>query len=69
MITIRFFWIVTVQKWTKISLAIVVCPLRKPNCSNVIDIDNLVIERIKNQCFIFDNHRDKLAKICQTLLQ
>ena len=32
LITIRFFWIITVRDWTKTSLTIAVRPLRTLNC-------------------------------------
>ena len=41
------FRIVTVQDWSKISLADAVCPLGTLNFSRFIDIDNLLVKKSK----------------------
>ena len=47
LITTRFFWIVTVQEWLKTSPANTFCPLGTIDFSNVVDIDNLLVENSK----------------------
>ena len=42
-----FFWTVTVQEWPKTSPANTYCPLGTINFSNVVDIDNLLVENSK----------------------
>ena len=42
-----FFWIVTVQEWPKTSPANIYCPLGAIDFSNVVDIDNLLVENSK----------------------
>ena len=51
----NFFWIVTVEDWTKTSVAIAVRPLRHLFVSNVIDIGNLPVKKFRNNCCVFDN--------------
>ena len=47
LMTIRFFWIVTVQDWHKTSPANADCPLGIFNFWNVIDIDILLVKKSK----------------------
>ena len=47
LITNQFFWIVTVQEWPKTSPANTYCPLGTNDFSNVVDIDNLLVENSK----------------------
>ena len=42
-----FFWIVTVQEWPKTIPANTFCPLGTIDFSNVVDIDNLLVENSK----------------------
>ena len=42
-----FFWIVTVQERLKTSPANTFCPLGTIDFSNVVDIDNLLVENSK----------------------
>ena len=52
----NYFWIVTVQDWSKTSPANAVCPFRTPNFSNVIDIDILLVKKSKiNAAFLIIN--------------
>ena len=55
--TIRnIFWILTVQDWYKTSPANADCPLGIFNFSNVIDIDVLLIKKLKiNAAFLIIN--------------
>ena len=55
------FWIVTVQVWPKTSPAIAYCPLGTIEFSNIVDIDNLLVENSKKFCIIH-NKQVKLAK-------
>ena len=41
------FWIVTVQDWPKTSPTNTNCPLGTIDFSNVVDIDNLLVENSK----------------------
>ena len=47
LITTRIFWIVTVQEWPKTNPANTYCPLGTTDFSNVVDIDNLLVENSK----------------------
>ena len=48
LITTRFFfWILTVQEWPKTIPANAYCPLGTIDFSNVVDIDNLLVENSK----------------------
>ena len=53
---------VTVQDWHRTSPANADCPLGKFNFWNVIDIDVLLVKKIKIKCCVFDNQRIKFAK-------
>ena len=55
------FSIVPVQDWPKTRPASAYCPLETIDFSNIVDIDNLLVENSKKIC-IFDNKRVKLAK-------
>ena len=50
------------QDWPKSNLAIAYCPLGTTDCSNIADIDNLLVENSKKIFCFFDNQRVKLAK-------
>ena len=47
LISTRFFWIVTVQEWPKTIPANAYCPLGTIDFSNIVDIDNLLVENLK----------------------
>ena len=47
LIPTRFFWIVTVQEWPKISPANTYYQLGTIDFSNVVDMDNLFVENSK----------------------
>ena len=47
LITTRFFWIVTVQEWPKTIPANAYFPLGTTDFSNVVVIDNLIVENSK----------------------
>ena len=55
------FWILTVQDRPKTSPANAYCPSGIIDFSNIVYIDNLLVENSKKIC-IFDNKRVKLAK-------
>ena len=61
------FSIVTVQDWTKTRPANAYCPLVTIDFSNIVDIDNLLVENSKKIC-IFDIKRVKLAKNGEVLI-
>ena len=56
-----FFWTVTVQEWPKTSPANTCYPLGTIDFSNVVDIDNLLVENSK-KILHFCDQRVKLAK-------
>ena len=43
----KSYWIVTVQDWPKTNPAKFYCPLGSIDFSNVVDIDNLLVENSK----------------------
>ena len=43
----KFFWIVTVQDWSKTSPANAIRPLETLDFSNVVDLDNLLDKKSK----------------------
>ena len=45
------FWIVTVQDWPKTNPANAYCPLGAIDFSNIVDIDNLLVENSKDLHF------------------
>ena len=47
---LKSFWIVTVQEWHKTSPVNAYCPLGTIDFSNIVDIDNLLVENSKKYC-------------------
>ena len=63
----KSFCMVTVQYWPKTSPANAYCPLGTIDFSNIVDIDNLLVENSKKIC-IFHNKRVKRAKNGKVLI-
>ena len=57
-----YIWIIPVQDWSKTSPVNSVCSDGTLNFSNVIDIDILLVKKIKNRCCVFDNQLTNLEK-------
>ena len=58
----NYFWMIPVEDWSKTTPATVLRLLETLNYSNVLDIDVLLVKKLKNRCCVFDDQRINLAE-------